>query len=190
MLRNMLLVTLAIGSAACAPVTADEPLFAGDPVQPAEGLWVWADPDCRLPTSPDIRTWPQCAQSLRVEAGLVTWTRALARPDAGLRASAPFAASAGDPLIVRLGGPENGPGGLPLYHFVALQTVQRNAAGRVVAADGAILTCQSDPVTGIRSNADGACSAQTVAGLRALAAEQLGLSLTPPARLRWIAPLS
>ena len=109
MLRKMLLLVIASVLAACAPVTADRPLFAGDPVQPAEGLWVWAERDCRLPTSPDVRTWPQCAQSMRVEAGLVTWTRALTRPDGGLHASAPFAASDGDPLIVRLGGPEDGP---------------------------------------------------------------------------------
>jgi hypothetical protein len=72
---------------------------------------------------------------------------------------------------------------------VALGSVQKDAGGRVVAANGVILTCGSDPVPGIRSDPQGACTAQTVAGLRALAVEQLGSTLTG-ARLRWIAPLS
>jgi hypothetical protein len=199
--RRSCIIVLALALCACvsngghsnlsrpAPAPAPSPPPAlpppPSPPRPADGLWAILDPGCAKPDRLDTHQWPRCASPFWIshESALIVGSRP------GPKGSAPSASfrvdvrlTAGDPLIVQVGTPQDG------YVFLALDKLDRDDSGLLVGAIGSAFACHGaaggpislKPITG-------GCELVSEEELRRAARETLqdetGLS-----RVAWVAP--
>ncbi|MFO1013443.1 MAG: hypothetical protein U1E50_06730 [Caulobacteraceae bacterium] len=156
MIRRFLILLIATSLSACALLPGRAPQVARAPEapHPADGLWAILDPGCAKPATANFANWPACASPFWINQQ----TAVVVRSASGLRGGqgqssyrAGLQVTAGEPVVVQVGSQLDG------YVFVALTDISRDASGRVVAASGAPMICETSLIARItfRANATG-----------------------------------
>jgi len=168
-----------------APAPPPAPPPPPSPPRPADGLWAILDPGCAKPDRLDTHQWPRCASPFWIshESALIVGSRP------GPKGSAPSASfrvgvrlTAGDPLIVQVGTPQDG------YVFLALDKLDRDASGLLVGAIGSAFACHGAAAGSISLKPiTGGCELVPEEELRRAARETLQ-DETGLTRVAWVAP--
>lgn len=188
MLRRIFVIALACMLSGCASTIAGigGPEYdAARPPRPAEGLWAILDPGCAKPARIDTHTWPHCASPIWVSHASVLVVGARTDPK-GKAPSASYRAdlriTPGKPFIVQAGTPRDG------YIFLALDKIDRDAAGRLIGATGAAFACRGEapgPIS-LKPNTGG-CELASLEDMRKAALETLH-DESALSSVVWIAP--
>jgi hypothetical protein len=163
-LRVVVALGLAVGLSGCNLVVSEDPLFTAADAIPApvlrDGLWLAAEPDCRVDEAKPAERWPDCADATFVrgpERWSMRWddTDERGRPrrtfagweSDNVELSGAMLAQNGDHLIVQDPprveevGEAREEGEPPLYTYAAIRPVRHDDQGKVTAFEFWFVQC-------------------------------------------------
>ena len=179
---------LALG--ACNAAISDHPMFLDSErstrAVPAEGLWLFVDPDCKLDTAQPTSAWPKCAHWLIHKGSSI------------VKSSDPKPEEIPDHVLIVDGAPPLMQAVMeqkdkqPLYVFLAFEPLRRSPDGKVIAARMWMVPCgvsENNSATQIKpyEGFSDECMPSSVAALRAAAAKGPA-DLDDVAEWDWIRP--
>ncbi|MFI4975700.1 MAG: hypothetical protein ACHP84_14260 [Caulobacterales bacterium] len=143
----------AAGLAGCNLVVSHTPIFTEADANGAPklkpGVWAAPEPDCKFDETQPAASWPSCASGSVVTATHMKSPVDPAHPPTAAKPNTPYpyVLAAGDPPVVQVMAPTAGDSGLvgPLYFFIALKPLSRDAGGLVDKAEQWPIQCGPPP---------------------------------------------